>query len=312
MKTTTRVLHVFGRTYPHTAHLLLPAPGKRRLVWTPWEKVELDIEGDHLIPVIWNGKLMLIWPIFTEKAGGQAGHHAGAGQQLDSAGHVTTRSSSPGANTRAALERKSGVGSGDASWPIKVMTTMSLRRSRGRRRKTTVWRASANGGLGDASGPGRRRRREEAGRPGSLLPLRHRRRPGPKPLVPHGTFSFKALAVGDDACGARLLAPRLSQRDELRRCSDRLPVRRISIPRLPQDRDHDANQPASRPDEISRSRRPGRSSIACGSPKLRQRWSCSTGTFRHSRRVLPTRSVGIVNEPASIAGRPRADADQQA
>ena len=22
--------------------------------WTPWEQVDLDIEGDHLIPVVWN------------------------------------------------------------------------------------------------------------------------------------------------------------------------------------------------------------------------------------------------------------------
>ena len=37
-------------------------------IWHPWNLVELDIEGDHLIPVVWNRKLMVIWPIFNEKS----------------------------------------------------------------------------------------------------------------------------------------------------------------------------------------------------------------------------------------------------
>src|SRR4030095_9415918 len=36
--------------------------------WTAWEKVDLDIEGEHLIPIVWNRRLHLMWPIFTEKA----------------------------------------------------------------------------------------------------------------------------------------------------------------------------------------------------------------------------------------------------
>lgn len=36
-------------------------------VWTPWEKLELDIEGDHIIPIIFNRRLYLIWPLFIEK-----------------------------------------------------------------------------------------------------------------------------------------------------------------------------------------------------------------------------------------------------
>jgi hypothetical protein len=63
-------LHVFGRTF-HTPHMYY----YRRLeksdpggVWTPWEKVQVDIEGDHLMPVIWNRRLYIFWPMFTEKA----------------------------------------------------------------------------------------------------------------------------------------------------------------------------------------------------------------------------------------------------
>ena len=60
------ILHVFGRTYV-TPHIYF----YRRLeggVWSAWEKVDLDIEGDHLIPVEWNRRLYLFWAIFTEKS----------------------------------------------------------------------------------------------------------------------------------------------------------------------------------------------------------------------------------------------------
>src|SRR5262249_32220854 len=33
-----------------------------------WEKVNVDIQGDHLIPVVHNRRLSLFWPIFSEKA----------------------------------------------------------------------------------------------------------------------------------------------------------------------------------------------------------------------------------------------------
>lgn len=60
-------LHVFGRTF-HTPRVYYY---RRRdgatHVWQPWHKVDLDIEGDHLIPVVWYGKLMVIWPLFAEK-----------------------------------------------------------------------------------------------------------------------------------------------------------------------------------------------------------------------------------------------------
>ena len=64
---TVDILHVFGRTQgiPHIYYY------RRRMngaYWTPWDKVDLDIEGDHLIPVVWNRRLMLCWPIFTEKS----------------------------------------------------------------------------------------------------------------------------------------------------------------------------------------------------------------------------------------------------
>ncbi len=64
---STDVLHVFGRTR-HAPHLYFYRQRLASGRWTAWEKVDIDIEGDHLIPVIWNRRLYLIWPIFSAKA----------------------------------------------------------------------------------------------------------------------------------------------------------------------------------------------------------------------------------------------------
>jgi receptor-binding and translocation channel-forming TcA subunit of Tc toxin/ABC toxin-like protein/neuraminidase-like protein/putative peptidoglycan binding protein len=60
------VMHVFGRTRG-TPHIYYYRRRVDSAYWTAWEKVDLDIEGDHLIPVVWNRRLYLFWPIFTEE-----------------------------------------------------------------------------------------------------------------------------------------------------------------------------------------------------------------------------------------------------
>jgi Tc toxin complex TcA C-terminal TcB-binding domain/Neuraminidase-like domain len=66
-KVAVDILHVFGRTLaePHIYYY------RRRVdsaYWTAWERVDLDIQGDHLVPVVWNRRLYLFWATFTEKA----------------------------------------------------------------------------------------------------------------------------------------------------------------------------------------------------------------------------------------------------
>ncbi|MBE9570423.1 MAG: peptidoglycan-binding protein, partial [Proteobacteria bacterium] len=77
-KNAIDTLHIFGRTcgMPHIYYYRRRiATGGETMYWTPWERVDLDIEGDHLIPVVWNRRLFLFWPVFTEKAkkGGEQG-----------------------------------------------------------------------------------------------------------------------------------------------------------------------------------------------------------------------------------------------
>ena len=63
--TNKDMLHVFARTRATPSiYYYRRRIGKAR--WTAWEKVELDIDGDFLIPVVWNRRLYLFWPIFTE------------------------------------------------------------------------------------------------------------------------------------------------------------------------------------------------------------------------------------------------------
>lgn len=77
-------LHVFGRTqalphvYFHRVRRHTPAAqeatadqrtGRREdYQWGEWEKLDLDIEGDHLVPAVWHGHLYLAWPVITNKS----------------------------------------------------------------------------------------------------------------------------------------------------------------------------------------------------------------------------------------------------
>ncbi len=61
------VLHVLGRTRGTPARYFYRqrVDGWR---WTPWEKVDLDIEGDQLLPVVHQRRLYLFWAQITEAA----------------------------------------------------------------------------------------------------------------------------------------------------------------------------------------------------------------------------------------------------
>ncbi|HEY9419811.1 MAG TPA: neuraminidase-like domain-containing protein, partial [Thermoanaerobaculia bacterium] len=58
-------LHVIGRTYsePHKYFYRRYA----HQMWTPWEPVTAEIEGDHLAPVVWRDRLYLFWVTFRDR-----------------------------------------------------------------------------------------------------------------------------------------------------------------------------------------------------------------------------------------------------
>lgn len=61
------IIHVFGRTR-NSPHVYYYRRFENSLYWTAWEKVDVDIEGEHLLPVIYKSRLYLFWPVFTEAA----------------------------------------------------------------------------------------------------------------------------------------------------------------------------------------------------------------------------------------------------
>lgn len=62
----SNTLHVIGRTYslPHKYFYRRYA----HQMWTPWEPVTAEIEGDHVVAVVWRERLHLFWLTFLEKA----------------------------------------------------------------------------------------------------------------------------------------------------------------------------------------------------------------------------------------------------
>ncbi len=59
------IIHTFGRTTGTEPHVYYYRRYDYRQ-WTPWEKVELDIQGDYLIPAVVGKRLFLLWPVFKE------------------------------------------------------------------------------------------------------------------------------------------------------------------------------------------------------------------------------------------------------
>ncbi len=64
----TRDMHVFARTKGGDPSLYYYRRFESERYWTPWEKVELDITGDHLLAFMRNDRLNLAWPMFSEEA----------------------------------------------------------------------------------------------------------------------------------------------------------------------------------------------------------------------------------------------------
>lgn len=61
----SNTLHIIGRTYsqPHKYFYRRYA----HQIWTPWEPITADIEGDHIVAVMWRERLHLFWVTFMEK-----------------------------------------------------------------------------------------------------------------------------------------------------------------------------------------------------------------------------------------------------
>ena len=62
-----QTLHVVGRTYGGDPKIYYYRQYIENRRWTAWEKIDLDINSDHIIPVVFNQRLYIFWAVFTEK-----------------------------------------------------------------------------------------------------------------------------------------------------------------------------------------------------------------------------------------------------
>lgn len=63
-----KTMHVFARTKGGDPAVYYYRRFEQERYWTPWEKVELDISGDHLLAFVRNNRLSLAWLVFSEEA----------------------------------------------------------------------------------------------------------------------------------------------------------------------------------------------------------------------------------------------------
>ena len=61
------VLHIFARTAAEPAEYYY-RQWVRQSTFTPWVKMEINIEGEHLVPIIYNRRLRLMWVIFSTES----------------------------------------------------------------------------------------------------------------------------------------------------------------------------------------------------------------------------------------------------
>lgn len=62
----SNTLHVFGRT-KDAPQKYYHREWQDEQSWTSWTSIDLDIEGDHLIPTVFNNRLAIFWPVITVK-----------------------------------------------------------------------------------------------------------------------------------------------------------------------------------------------------------------------------------------------------
>jgi peptidoglycan hydrolase-like protein with peptidoglycan-binding domain len=74
------ILHVFARSQsdPPTYYYRQRQDGYK---WTAWSKVDVAIDSNHVLPILWNRRLYLFWLIFAEKPNTDTGSHVPAAQQ---------------------------------------------------------------------------------------------------------------------------------------------------------------------------------------------------------------------------------------
>ncbi|MFN8471147.1 MAG: neuraminidase-like domain-containing protein [Anaerolineae bacterium] len=68
---TSNQLHVIGRTYLEPFRYFYRRYSHE--MWTPWEPMPVEIEGHHIVPVVWRDRLNVFWVTFIDNLDPNAG-----------------------------------------------------------------------------------------------------------------------------------------------------------------------------------------------------------------------------------------------
>ncbi len=90
-------LHVIGRTYSQPRKYFYRRYQDQ--MWTPWEPVNVEIEGDHLAPVVWRDRLYLFWVTFMDKSPASTSSSSGRSEKPASSLTISEAMSSVATST---------------------------------------------------------------------------------------------------------------------------------------------------------------------------------------------------------------------
>jgi hypothetical protein len=61
------IVHVIGRTFGEPSKHYYRKWDRSHNAWTAWTKIPIEIDGEHLMPVVWQESLYIFWVTFMEK-----------------------------------------------------------------------------------------------------------------------------------------------------------------------------------------------------------------------------------------------------
>lgn len=109
-------LHVIGRTYFEPYRYFYRRYAHE--MWTPWEPMPVEIEGNHIVPVVWRDRLNVFWVTFIDNPDPNAGP---ADKEFDIA-KITVSTAVGGGSAKKAL----GVGLAKENPASMKLTELSL------------------------------------------------------------------------------------------------------------------------------------------------------------------------------------------
>jgi hypothetical protein len=121
--TDAQMVHVIGRTFTTPYVYFYRRLDTRTYEWSAWEQVGADISSNTLVPVMWNRRLFLFWPIYTETTD--------PAQNSTSAPSIKTDSGATTVGTPPAAAKSLGIQLAwseykDGQWTTKQVTADSL------------------------------------------------------------------------------------------------------------------------------------------------------------------------------------------